>query len=57
MGAGARALSAKNTEAPRNSGGSPTALLLCTSGVWAHGASRSSVTRRSSGMSLTVGIL
>ena len=51
------ALSAKKTEAPRNRGGSPTALLLCTSGVRAQGASRSRVTRRSRGMSFTVGIL
>ena len=52
-----RALSAKKTEAPRNSGGSPTALEECAWGVRLQGASASSVTRRSSGMSLAVGIL
>lgn len=51
------ALRAKKTEAPRKSGGSPTAFEECTCGVRRHGASRSSVTRRSSGMSFAVGIL
>ncbi len=50
-------LRAKKTEAPRNSGGSPTALEECAWGVRLQGASRSSVTRRSSGMSFAVGIL
>ena len=52
-----RALSAKKTEAPRKSGGSPTALEECACGVRLQGASASSVTRRSSGMSFAVGIL
>ena len=41
---------------PRKKGGSPTALLLCTMGVRSQGALRSSVTRKSTGMSLAVGI-
>ena len=49
--------SAKKAEAPRNSGGSPTALEECARGVRMHGASRSRVTRRSNGMSLALGIL
>ena len=52
-----RALSAKKTEAPRKSGGSPTALEECACGVRLQGASASSVTRRFSGMSFAVGIL
>ena len=56
-GAEVRALSAKKTEAPRKSGGSPTALEECACGVRLQGASASSVTRRSSGMSFAVGIL
>lgn len=50
-------LSAKKTEAPRKKGGSPTALDECASGVRWQGASFSSVTRKSTGMSLAVGIL
>ena len=57
MGERGGTLRAKKTEAPRNSGGSPTALEECAWGVRLQGASRSSVTRRSSGMSLAVGIL
>ena len=55
--AAVHALSAKKTEAPRKSGGSPTALEECACGVRLQGASASSVTRRSSGMSFAVGIL